>query len=193
MLADLDYEADDFIAALAYRSRRPVIIVSRDKDLQQLLSDRVSLLDPGNGTLRGPQEFRAEFGFEPSLFPDYQAFTGDSVDNIPGIRGIGPKAAGALVRRFGPLEAVYEASDAWGEAGLKPGGKVAQRMLEERETAFLFRKILRLDTATPLPIDPAGTKLERADAGALCQAMDEWQLRDGLGAALVRAMEDYLG
>ena len=170
-----------------------MIIVSRDKDLQQLLSDRVSLLDPGDGTLRGPQNFRDEFGFEPSLFPDYQAFTGDSVDNIPGIRGVGPKAAGALIRRFGPLESVYEAAEAWGEAGLKPGGKVAQRLVEERDYSLSVPKNPPPGHRNALVRRTAGTKLERGDAGAFWHRVDEWQLRDGLGSALVRAVEDYLG
>ncbi len=187
-----DYEADDFIAALSKGSRRPVIIVSRDKDLQQLLTDGVSLLDPADGACRGPADFRETFGFEPPLFPDYQAFTGDSVDNVPGIRGVGPKAAGALIRRFGPLEAVYEAAGAWGEAGIKPDGKVAQRMLEDREAAFLFRHILRLDATTPHTLGTTGTELQRPDGDALWQYLDAWQLRDGLGGALIRAMEAFV-
>ena len=168
------------------------MIVSRDKDLQQLLTDSVSLLDPGDGSLRGPSEFHETFGFEPSLFPDYQAFTGDSVDNIPGIRGAGPKAAGALIRRFGPLEAVYEARDQWGEAGIKPGGKLAQRMLEEQETAFLFRDILRLNAETPLPIGLADTRLRKPDARPLRDHLEQWQLREGLGGSLISAMEAYV-
>ena len=170
-----------------------MVVVSRDKDLQQLLSHRVSLLDPGDGSHRGPDAFQQAFGFEPPLFPDYQAFTGDSVDNIPGIRGIGPKAAGELIRRFGPLESVYESEDRWREAGIKPGGKLAQRLVAERDTVFLFREILRLDAEAPLPIGLAETKLQRPDADALWQSLDQWELREGLGGSLVGALNSYLG
>jgi 5'-3' exonuclease len=193
VLADLRYEADDFIAALARRSRRPVTVISRDKDLQQLLNDKVSLLDPKDGSLTGPGEFTAAFGFAPSLFPDFQALTGDSVDNIPGIRGVGPKAAGGLIRRFGALEDVYDAEDRWAEAGIKPGGKMAERLVSGRDQAFLFREILRLDDQAPLPVSPAGTRLSRPDPGALRRALDDGQLRDGLGGSMLRAMEAYCG
>lgn len=193
VLADLQFEADDYIATLAKKSRRPVRVVSRDKDLQQLLSERVSLLDPKDGALQGPEQFAAQFGFAPALFPDYQAFVGDSVDNIPGIRGVGPKAAGALIGRFGALEAVYEAQGAWTEAGIKPGSKLAERLLAERDQAFLFRDILRLDANVPLPVPLAATRLERPDPRALQASLDDGRLRDGLGTALVTAMEAYVG
>ncbi len=193
VLADLQYEADDYIATLARKSRRPVRVVSRDKDLQQLLSDRVRLLDPKDGSVRGSAQFEAEFGFEPALFPDYQAFVGDSVDNIPGIRGIGPKAAGALIRRFGSLESVYAGVDSWAEAGLKPGSKLAERLLAEREQAFLFREILRLDADVPLPFGLNHTRLKRPEPSALQQSLDDGGLRDGLGRSLLAGMEAYLG
>ena len=193
VLADLQFEADDYIATLARSSRRPVRVISRDKDLQQLLSPKVSLLDPKDGTTRGPRQFLEEFGFEPSLFPDYQAFVGDSVDNIPGVRGIGPKAAGALIGRFGDLEAVYGAVDAWSEAGIKPGGKMSERLLAERDQAFLFREILRLDARVPLPLTLAETRVLPPEPAALEVSLDAGGLRQGLGGALTAAMEAYLG
>ena len=193
VLADLQYEADDYIATLAKKSRRPVRVISRDKDLQQLLDDRVRMLDPKDGVTRGPADFRAEFGFEPSLFPDYQAFVGDSVDNIPGIRGVGPKAAGALIGRFGALESVYQASDAWVEVGIKPTSKMSERLLSERDQAFLFRDILRLDADVPLSLTLAETRLTGADASGLRESLDDGQLRAGLGGSLSSAMEAYLG
>jgi len=193
VLADLAYEADDFIAALAKKSRRPVIVVSRDKDLRQLVSEQVRLLDPKDGALTDPAAFLAEFGFEPWLFPDYQAFTGDSVDNIPGVRGVGPKGAGALIRRFGALEEVYSAQANWAEAGIKPGSRMAQRLLDQRDQAFLFRDILRLDDRAPLPIGARETKLGRPEADALWQGLDAYGLREGLGQSLLGAMETYVG
>jgi 5'-3' exonuclease len=193
VLADLAFEADDYIATLARKSRRPVIVVSRDKDLQQLLSKKVSLLDPKDGTRRGPHAFLTEFGFEPALFPDYQAFVGDSVDNIPGIRGVGPKAAGALIRRFGDLESVYAGQATWSAAGIKPGSKLSERLLEDKDRAFLFREILRLEAKAPLPISLAETRLKRPDAQGVRHSLDDGQLRDGLGKALIGAMEAYVG
>jgi 5'-3' exonuclease len=193
VLADLAYEADDFIATLARKSRRPVTVISRDKDLQQLLAPDVRLLDPKDGTLRGPEAFVAEFGFEPARFPDYQAFVGDSVDNIPGIRGVGPKAAGALIRRFGDLESVYAGQAAWTEAGIKPGSRMAERLLADREQAFLFREILRLDDKVPLSITLADTRVRPPVPEGLRASLADGQLQEGLGRSLIGAMEAYVG
>ncbi len=193
VLADLAYEADDYIATLARKSRRPVIVVSRDKDLQQLLTDGVCLLDPKDGAIRGPGAFKAEFGFEPALYPDYQAFIGDSVDNIPGIRGVGPKTAGALISRFGDLESVYQAESSWVEVGIKPASKMAQRLIAEKEQAFLFREILRLDEKVPLPISLADTRVKPSTTRDLQACLDNGQLREGLGGSLIRLMEACVG
>ena len=193
VLADLQYEADDFIATLARRARRPVVIVSRDKDLQQLLNDRVSLLDPKTGLTMGPEAFRETFGFEPGCFPDYQALTGDSVDNIPGIRGVGPKAAGRLIGIFGTLENLYDAAHRWPEAGIKAGSKLHERLQEERRCAFLFREILRLDDRVPLSLTLAETRLRRPDSERLRAGLEDSGLQGALGQGLMSAMERYVG
>jgi 5'-3' exonuclease len=159
VLADLEWEADDYIATLARHADTEdidVVIVSRDKDLRQLLRPRVQLLDPGGDSSTGAVEFEAEFGFPPDCFPDFQALTGDKVDNVPGIRGIGPKTAQSLVARFGPLESVFASVSEWPEAGIKAGSKAAANLLEGRDDAFLFRRVLRLSDDVPdLPPLPA--------------------------------------
>lgn len=191
VLADPNYEADDFIATLARKSRREVVVVSRDKDLRQLLDGSVSLLDPGSGAVTGPAEFRAEFGFAPVLFPDYQALTGDAVDNVPGVRGIGPKTAQRLVAAFGALEAIHESVGRWPEAGVKPGSAQAARLLEQREEAFLFRRVLRLDPEVPLPLSLSATRLARPDRAGVLAVLAGLGLEEGLGSAAGRALERY--
>jgi len=191
VLADLEYEADDYIATLARRSRREVVVVSRDKDLQQLLSGSVRLLDPASGSTRDPLTFAAEFGFGPALFPDFQALTGDSVDNIPGVRGVGPKSAKRLVESFGALESIYERQDEWHSAGIKPSSKMAERLQAERDQAFLFRRILRLDDQVPLEISLAETKLPRPERKAMARAFDALNFGDGLGGAVTRSLEVF--
>lgn len=191
VLADAEFEADDFIATLARKSRRNVVIVSRDKDLQQLLDESVALLDPSNDSLKGPETFRSEFEFDAKLFPDYQALTGDSVDNIPGVRGIGPKSAKALVNRFGSLESIYAAESEWPTVGIKPTGKMAERLRDEREQAFLFRRILRLDDRVPVTLSLAETRLRRPSPGDLRSDLERLQLGEGLGGSLNRALESW--
>jgi 5'-3' exonuclease len=195
VLADADYEADDYIATLARRCRaeagtaREAVIVSRDKDLQQLLEPGVVILDPRDGTLATRETFIDGFGFEPALYPDYQALTGDSVDNIPGVRGIGPKAASRLVCTFGDLETIYRQQNDWSQAGLKAGSKTAQRLLESRDEAFLFRRILRLDDQAPVAGETGAGPLARPDRDALLAGLAELGLAEALGRSNLERLE----
>jgi DNA polymerase-1 len=106
-------EADDRIATLARRAASQgwrVIVASSDKDFMQLVSDRISLVNPTDKTDRlwTANEVRARTGVEPSQIVDWLSLIGDGVDNIPGIPGIGPKTASALLRQFGSVNALYE-------------------------------------------------------------------------------------
>ncbi len=191
VLADLQYEADDYIATLARLSPRPVTIVSRDKDLKQLLSDSVSLLDPKDGSVATPETFRAEFGFAPAVFPDYQALTGDSVDNIPGVPGVGPKSARRLIEAFGDLDRLYADDADWSVAGVRSDSKMAQRLRDSREAALLYRRILRLDDRVPIAPTLVEQRLERPEKSSVSAAVDGFGLRVGLGNTLLTAMESY--
>lgn len=91
-------------------------IVSSDKDLSQLVNDRVKLVSPGHGNTgtfveRGPREVVEKFGVAPELIPDYLALVGDSSDNIPGVPGIGPKGAAELLNANGPAESWLDAPE----------------------------------------------------------------------------------
>jgi ribonuclease HI len=103
------FEADDVIATLARRSAEEgiqVTVVTGDKDLLQIVGDRIGLLDTMKDLRSGPQEVLDRFGVPPELVPDVLGLAGDSSDNIPGVPGIGEKSASELVRRFGSLEGV---------------------------------------------------------------------------------------
>jgi 5'-3' exonuclease len=106
----VDLEADDALAsaaALASRDSRVerVCIWTPDKDLAQcVVDDRVVQVDRRSGEARGAAAIRAKFGVEPQHIPDYLALVGDTADGYPGIAGIGPKRAAALINRYGPLE-----------------------------------------------------------------------------------------
>ena len=107
LLEEPEYEADDLIAAFAQALEpRQIRIISSDKDLAQLVDDRIHLLapDPKNTGFeeRGVAEIEAKFAVSPALIPDYLALLGDSSDNIPGVPGIGAKGAAQLLREFGP-------------------------------------------------------------------------------------------
>lgn len=136
------YEADDIIASLVECAKQQGIkvrIVSHDKDLYQLIDDdRVVLYDPMKKIEINEEKCIEKFGVPPSQIVDYLALVGDTADNIPGVRGIGPKGATKLLKEFGSLEAIYENLD-------KIGNARTRKLLEEgRESAFLSRKLATL-------------------------------------------------
>jgi DNA polymerase-1 len=108
------YEADDVLATLARRfdaAGIPVRLCTKDKDIDQVLSDRVRTWDPGKDELRGPDALRAEKGIAPDRVIDWLCLVGDTADNVPGVKGVGPKKATALIAAHGSLEMVLAAAD----------------------------------------------------------------------------------
>jgi DNA polymerase-1 len=149
------WEADDLIAAYARAMDEAggrCTIVSSDKDLMQLIRPRVGMLDPIKQKPIGEAEVRERFGVGPGQVVEVQALMGDPVDNVPGIPGIGPKIAGALVAEYGDLEAILAAAPT-----MKPS-KRRDALLEHAEAARLSRRlvILRDDAPLPLPVGELG-------------------------------------
>lgn len=145
------YEADDLIASLAAgcrREERSCYIISGDKDLAQLVDGRVRMLRPDKGGYSdlGPGEVQEKWGVPPEQILDYLALTGDQADNIPGVRGIGPKTAVNLLTRYPTLEAVYAALE-----DLKPGTR--KKLEAGRDEAFLSRDLIRLEAQLDLAPD----------------------------------------
>lgn len=146
------FEADDVIATLlALRGRLEARIVSSDRDFYQLVSDRVHVLAPVRGVseLRdvGPGEAEAAFGVHPSQIPDLKAICGDVSDDIPGVRGIGPKTAAALLRLYPTVESLFENLDHVTIPGTRP------RLAPMRERILLNKK-LALPLAVPFKKRP---------------------------------------
>lgn len=114
ILRIIGHEADDIIATLAQRFAAPerhIYIVSRDKDLEQLLSEHVSLYDPFKDEVVTPQRLFAEKGWWPHQAVEAQTLIGDPVDNVPGVAGIGPKTAAKLIQQFGTAQEVVANAD----------------------------------------------------------------------------------
>ncbi|WP_298215216.1 DNA polymerase I [Acidocella sp.] len=152
-----DWEADDLIASYAKAARAAggeVVIVSSDKDLMQLIRDGVTMLDPIKATPIGSAEVEAKFGVPPEKVVEVQALIGDSVDNVPGVPGIGPKGAAALINEFGTLDGVLAAA-----AAMKPS-KRRDALIEHADAARLSRQlvILRDDAPLPLPLEDLAVK-----------------------------------
>lgn len=133
------YEADDFLAAAAKTWTDAVLVATSDRDAFQLVSDRVTVLQPTRGASAiariGPAEVRERYGVEPEQVPDLIALRGDPSDKLPGARGIGPKKAADVIRENGSLE----------------GALAAGRFAAEAEDLRLYRRIAAMDASAPLP------------------------------------------
>ena len=141
------YEADDIIATLAVQARNAggrVSIVSSDKDLMQLVGDGVEMLDAMKNRRIDRDGVFEKFGVFPERMVDVQALAGDTTDNVPGAPGIGIKTAAQLIKAFGDLETLLD------RAGEVPQPKRRQTLIEKREQIELSKKLVELDTDTPL-------------------------------------------
>jgi len=144
-----DWEADDLIAAYAKAGvamGADVTIVSSDKDLMQLVRPGVTMLDPIKQKTIGPDEVREKFGVGPDRVIDVQALMGDSVDNVPGVPGIGPKNAAELINQYGTLEAVLDAAET-----MKPS-KRRDNLITYAEAARISKKLVTLCDEAPMPL-----------------------------------------
>ena len=147
------FEADDVIATLVGElidRRADVAIITTDKDLGVLVSDRVRLFDLKKEQFSGPAEIEAKFGVPPELVSDYLSLAGDSVDNIPGVPGIGGKTAAALLNHFGSIDAIPEDFADWSSLQLRGAKRVHQRLHEERDKLELSRQLVALRDDLPL-------------------------------------------
>jgi len=142
------YEADDLIAAYACKVRDAggeAVIVSSDKDLMQLVGDRVHMLDTMKNVRIGREQVIEKFGVPPEKVVDVQALCGDSVDNVPGAPGIGIKTAALLINEYGDLDTLLA------RAGEVKQDKRRQTLIDFADQIRLSRELVKLDCETPLP------------------------------------------
>ena len=148
VLAKDGFEADDIIATIAKNTifqGQEAIIISSDKDLLQLMDDKIRIYDPVKSKFISADDVLAKFGVLPNKLREVQALMGDSSDNIPGVKGIGPKTASELINNFGDLEGVYASLD-------KIKSLRQQELLINYKTqAFLSWQLVGLDTQVDVP------------------------------------------
>lgn len=152
---DPDYEADDLIATIVHRlSRRgrTFVLVSVDKDLAQLVADDVMLCDPGKFLRLDAAGVHARYGVHPNQITDWLALAGDPVDNIPGVRGIGPKTAAELLQRYGSLEDVYRNVEGVRRSAIRGARSIAARLEQHVELAGLSKEMATLSRAAPVDV-----------------------------------------
>ncbi len=167
---DRRYEADDLIATLCHHlvgAGQRVVVVSSDKDLCQLVDDRVGMLDFARGERYDAQRVRRKFGVRPGQIPDYLGLAGDAVDNIPGVRGVGKKTAVALLAEFADLEAIYEDVTRVAELPLRGARSLATRLENGRSEAFLSRRLATLAIDAPVATGAVDLAFDGADRRAV--------------------------
>lgn len=143
-------EADDIIATLVKAGEQEgydVVIVTSDKDLRQLLSDKTTIYDPRKGHTVDASYLMHEWGIEPGQVVDYLSMMGDVSDNVAGIPGIGPKYASKYIQQFGSLDNLLESVEE-----VKENGK-RKSISENKEIALKAREVVRLNDRAPIKIN----------------------------------------
>ncbi len=174
--ADSTCEADDIIGTLATKWRRKnrgVTIVSRDKDLLQLIEEDDIYWDYA-GDNRIPYDgIQSSFGAKSYQVADYLALTGDAVDNIPGVPGIGKKTASVIFSQFESLDDVYARLDELSELNIRGAKNLKEKLVEHRDTAYLAQQLTQIKC--DMPISAAKTKLtlKKPDLDAVNALFDE--------------------
>ncbi len=162
------YEADDIIGTLVKEAEKQNLVsmvITPDKDYNQLVTDKVKILKPGKSTdevvVYDVQKVKEEFGFEPVRMIDYLALVGDSSDDIPGVPGIGPKSATPLIQKYGPVEEIYNHIDEIEKVGIK------NKLIENKESAIISKELATIHCKVPIEINFEDAKLEKPDFDTL--------------------------
>lgn len=157
------FEADDLMGTFARMAEEAgffVTMITGDKDFTQLVTDRVTIWDPMKDKTVDVNYIR-ESGVEPHQLVDVMGLCGDTVDNIPGIPGIGQKTALSLIKTFGNIELLYEKIDTITKK------KQHENLVQYREQALLSRRLATIDTSVPLSFDPKSFRLKDPDDARL--------------------------
>ncbi|MCO4743974.1 MAG: 5'-3' exonuclease [Proteobacteria bacterium] len=147
-------EADDLIAVATERGRRAgldVVVVSPDKDVAQLVDERVWRADPKSFELEDAAAVEAHFGVPPHRIRDWLALTGDASDGIPGVAGVGPKTAAGLLQAVGSIEALYADPEAAMAAKVRGAKSAVAKILDQREAVEMSWELVGLRTDVPAP------------------------------------------
>jgi 5'-3' exonuclease len=170
------YEADDLIGTLAeyWRARgHPICIVTADKDLAQLVRASDHWWDFSRNQKLNARQLTAKFGVTPEQMADYLALTGDPVDNIPGVPGIGPKSAAALLGHFGDLDSLYERVEEVATISMRGAKSIQKKLLDHREAAELARKLTVIETAVESALAAPELARSAVDPARLNRLFDE--------------------
>ncbi|WP_018145053.1 DNA polymerase I [Thioalkalivibrio sp. AKL6] len=158
-------EADDVIATLADQAARAghaVVISTGDKDLAQLVDDRITLVNTMSGVTLDPDGVQEKFGVDPEQIVDYLALMGDSVDNIPGVDKVGPKTAAKWIAKYGDLDTILEQAD-------DIGGKIGENLRAAADRLPTSRELITVKRDVPLDVGPDDLAIQEPDHDRLLE------------------------
>jgi 5'-3' exonuclease len=176
MFVDPEYEADDIIGTLARQMRTQgmrAAYITRDKDLAQLMRDGDVFWDFGARSQFGYHDIERHFGVAPERFADYLALTGDDVDNIPGVPGIGHRTAASLMKAFATLEELYDDLGSVAQLRLRGAASLAQKLTEHRESVYRSRLLTRIACDLQLGVGAEGLRRRAPDMRSLGGLYDQ--------------------
>ena len=177
----LNYEADDLIATYAKQivnAGAKVTIISSDKDLMQLVSDKIRLYDPMKNKVIGEKEVIEKFGVKPNQVIDVQSLAGDSSDNVPGVPGIGVKTAAELINKYKTLENLLS------KAEEIPQKKRKETLINNKKKALLSKRLVTLKSDVPVKVDLKTFNLKSVEKEKLFNFLQEMEFSRLLSQAI---------
>ncbi|MBU2455972.1 MAG: DNA polymerase I, partial [Proteobacteria bacterium] len=169
------FEADDLVGTyskLAQEQGFEVVMVTGDKDFIQLVTKNCTLWDPMKDTLTDVEKVKKDMGIEPMQFIDVLGLAGDTSDNIPGVAGVGPKTAIALIAQFGSIENMYENLDS-----LKNKKKLYENLSNSKDLVFLSRNLATIDTTVAVNKKIEDFKLEEMNTKKAFDLFREFEFK----------------
>ena len=168
------FEADDLIGTAARKAESKgfkVVVVTGDKDFVQIVTDKTIIWDPMKDKTTDVVAVREEFELEPPQMIDVMGLSGDKADNIPGVPGIGPKTAVALIKNFGAMDRLYEQVDTITKK------KQHEKLVQFKDQAFLSRRLVTIDRNVPLEFIPENYKAGAPNNEKLAELFKELEFR----------------
>ena len=189
------FEADDIIGTLAKKGQQKgldIVIVSGDKDMMQLISPHIYMLDTMKNKKFMDKEVAEKFGVQADKVVEVMGLMGDSSDHIPGVTGVGPKTAAELIRKFGSIESLYKRIDEVEKKNLK------EKLERDKENAFISRELVSIDTEMDLEFNSDLMILGKIDSVKLKKMFEEFEfvsflegMQDGTANSLEVDRSEY--
>ncbi|MGK3143766.1 DNA polymerase I [Pantoea sp. C2G6] len=180
LLAVSGVEADDVIGTLALEAEKkgiPVLISTGDKDMAQLVTPAITLINTMNNTILGPEEVEQKYGVPPALIIDFLAMMGDSSDNIPGVPGVGEKTAQALLQGLGSMQTIYENLDKVADLSFRGAKTMATKLEQNRDVAFLSYQLATIKTDVELALTYEELTVNEPDVTALQNLFSRYEFK----------------